>query len=111
MVSVTSIVVIVCAFALGARGQNACSPAEIGSPTGYPVQLQELILKPYVREWTVNIPAIPQCVNGVSGALAEVCDGDVPPQSQFISIDKLLIRRVGSVLTPATVTVTVFCVV
>uniref|UniRef100_A0A2A4JCP9 Uncharacterized protein n=1 Tax=Heliothis virescens TaxID=7102 RepID=A0A2A4JCP9_HELVI len=110
MISVSSIVVVACALALGVQGQTACREAQHNIvPTNHPVKLQPVYLQPYVADWNVNIPPIPECVNGISGEHAIVCDNDLPPQANFVNDNNLVVHRTGNLAGTGTVYITVYC--
>ncbi|PZC70571.1 hypothetical protein B5X24_HaOG215593 [Helicoverpa armigera] len=111
MISVTSIVIISCALALGVQGQNVCSEAQYQYiPTNHPVKLLPVYMDPFVADYNVSIPPIPECVKGVSGLHAIVCDNDQPPNTTFVNWNTLIVHRTGSLAGKGVVYITAYCI-
>ncbi|XP_022819203.1 uncharacterized protein LOC111351492 [Spodoptera litura] len=108
MISYVGLVVLVCAVAINADPHcNIATKGDIIGSVFY--NLDPAYLQPGIRDYKVDIPHIPQCINGEAGVKAIICDEDVAPNGYFPDFYSLIVNRLGNMQNVGTVLVTVYC--
>ncbi|KAF9419649.1 hypothetical protein HW555_003927 [Spodoptera exigua] len=80
-----------------------------GETNGIPYKLDPVYLQPGTRDYKVNIPTLPQCVNREIGVTANICDEDVAPSGTIPEFNTLLVYRLGNYQHIGVVSITVYC--
>ncbi|KAF9419651.1 hypothetical protein HW555_003929 [Spodoptera exigua] len=107
MISSVGIVLLICAVAVNAQSQ--CTFVQKGETNGIPYKLDPVYLQPGTRDYKVNIPTLPQCVNREIGVTANICDEDVAPSGTIPEFNTLLVYRLGNYQHIGVVSITVYC--